>query len=250
MHDLLTTALATPGLIWLVLTIMAAGIVRGFAGFGTALIFVPIANIFLPTADVIAVMVLTGGCSAAALLPRAVKVAELNDVSVLGGASILTVPIGLSIMTQLPQDVVRWIAALITAAMLSALILGWRYKGHIDLKRLLGIGAAAGGVGGMTGLTGPVVVLFYLANGSRAEIVRANTIVFLAMLDTVILINMAIGGLITWRLVVLSFVLAVPYFITSRLGQALFDPKYETTYRSIAYMVIGLAVVTGLPLWE
>ena len=178
------------------------------------------------------------------------KVAELKDVSILGGAAILTVPIGLWIMTQLPQDMIRWIAALIAAAMLSALILGWRYAGKIDLKRLLGIGATAGGIGGMTGLTGPAVIMFYLANGSRAEIVRANTIVFLAILDVVIAINMTIGRLITWRLVALSFVLAVPYFITSRVGQALFDPKYETTYRSMAYLVIGLAVVTGLPLWD
>ena len=47
MPEALTQGLATPGLIWLLFTIGLAGIVRGFSGFGTALIFVPVANIFL-----------------------------------------------------------------------------------------------------------------------------------------------------------------------------------------------------------
>lgn len=250
MPDVFTTALVTPGLFWLILTIMAAGIVRGFTGFGTALIFVPVANIFLPAADVIAITMLVGFGSAAALLPRALKVAEIKDVSILGGAALLTVPIGLWVMTQLQQDTIRWSAAFIAGAMLTALVLGWRYKGKINVPRLMAIGATGGGIGGMTGLTGPAVILFYLANGSRAEIVRANTILFLAMLDVVIVVNMTLAGLITWQLVALSVILAVPYFVTSRIGQALFDPNYEKTYRTMAYLVIALAVVTGLPIWD
>lgn len=250
MPEVLASVLATPGLHWLVLTIMAAGIVRGFTGFGTALIFVPVGNIFLPAADVIAITMLVGFGGSAALLPRALKVAEIKDVSTLGAAALLTVPMGLWVMTQLPQDTIRWAAALIAAVMLSALVLGWRYRGRITVPKLLGIGAAGGAIGGMTGLTGPAVILFYLANGSRAEIVRANTILFLAMLDVVIVFNMTLGRLITWDMVALGVTLSIPYFLTARVGQAMFDPKYEKTYRTMAYLVIALAVVTGLPIWD
>lgn len=250
MPEWLTEALATPGLLWLVLTIGVAGIVRGFSGFGTALIFVPIANIFLPSTDVVALTMLTGLGSMAALLPRALKTAEIKDVSTMGLAAVLTVPLGLWLLVQFDQGVIRWVATAIAFGMLSALILGWRYRGVINAKRLLGIGGAAGVFGGMTGLTGPAVILFYLANGSRAEIVRANTILFLAILDVIIIINMAISGLANWRLVAIAFVLTVPYFVTSKVGQAMFKPEYEKTYRSVAYAVIALAVVTGLPLWD
>lgn len=47
MPDLILQVWATPGLIWLLLAISVAGIVRGFTGFGTALVFVPVAGIFL-----------------------------------------------------------------------------------------------------------------------------------------------------------------------------------------------------------
>lgn len=250
MPEWLTEALATPGLMWLVLTIGVAGIVRGFSGFGTALIFVPIANIFLSASDVVALTMLTGFGSMAALLPSALKTAEIKDVSTMGLAAVLTVPLGLLLLVQFDQDVIRWTATVIAFGMLSALVLGWRYRGVIDVRRLLGIGGAAGVFGGMTGLTGPAVILFYLAKGARAEVVRANTILFLAILDVVIIINMTIGGMTSWRLVGIAFVLTVPYFITSKLGQAMFKPEYEKTYRSVAYAVIALAVVTGLPLWD
>jgi hypothetical protein len=41
----------------------------------------------------------------------------------------------------------------------------------------------------------------------------------------------------------------VPYFLTALIGQALFDPRHERLYRWAAYAVIGLAVLSGLPLW-
>ena len=250
MPDVLATALATPGLHWLVLTLMAAGIVRGFSGFGSALIFVPIANIFLPPADVIAIIALVGLGGMAALLPRALKTAEIKDVSTLGLAAVITVPLGLCAMTQFDRDIVRWAVAAVATGMLAALVLGWRYHGTLNLIRMVCLGAVAGAIGGLTGLTGPVVILFYLANGSRAEIVRANTILFLSILDVVIVFNMFVGDLLSFDLVVLGVMLSIPYFVASRIGQALFDPKYEKTYRTMAYLVIALAVVTGLPIWD
>lgn len=246
----LEAALATPGLIWLILTIGVAGIVRGFSGFGTALVFVPVAGIFLSATDVIAVITLTGIASMAALLPRALKVSETREVGTLGLAALVTVPIGLWLLSLLDQITVRWIVTAIATTMLAALIAGWRFDRKIGLIGLILIGAVAGLIGGMTGLTGPVVILFYLAGAARAEIVRANTIVFLAILDVVIVSNLLFKGMADLRLFLLALILAIPYFITSRIGQALFSPDHELLYRRVAYAVIALAVVTGLPLWS
>lgn len=250
MPDVFMTALAVPGLPWLVATLMVAGIVRGFSGFGSALIFVPVANIFLPAADVIAIITIVGIGGMAALLPRAMKTAELKEVSILGLAAVLTVPMGLWAMTQVDHDIVRWAVSIVAAVMVGSLVLGWRYRHRLNLMGMIGLGGAAGAIGGLTGLTGPAVILFYLANGARAAIVRANTIVFLSILDVVVVSNMALGGLLSVDLLVLGLLLSVPYFLAARIGQAMFDPKYEKTYRTMAYLVIALAVVTGLPIWD
>ncbi|MEQ9676040.1 MAG: sulfite exporter TauE/SafE family protein, partial [Roseovarius indicus] len=80
MPEALTQGLATPGLIWLLFTIGLAGIVRGFSGFGTALIFVPVANIFLEPKTVVTVIALTGVASNAVVLPRAWGQASRGEV--------------------------------------------------------------------------------------------------------------------------------------------------------------------------
>lgn len=250
MPDILAQVWATPGLFWIILVISLAGIVRGFSGFGTALIFVPVAGIFLPPQTVIAVMALTGIASTAALIPRAWRQAARAEVGLLALAAMLTVPAGLWVMTILDQTTVRWIVAFIAGGTLTVLVAGWRFSGHVNLAGLLAIGGAAGVVGGMTGLTGPVVILFYLAGQSVAQRVRANTILFLAALDVVLVANLLFGRVIGWGEVALAITLAVPYFTTTMIGQALFDPKHEKLYRWVAYGVIALAVVSGLPLWS
>ncbi len=249
MPEAFQTALATPGLFWLMLAIGAAGIVRGFTGFGTALIFVPVANIFLEAKVVIAVITLTGIVSSAALLPRALRQGDRADVGLLVLAAMVSVPVGLWVLEQLDTLTVRWIVTGVAAGALIALVSGWRYSRVISRPSLIGIGALAGLIGGLTGLTGPVVILFYLAGQATAQVVRANTILFLAALDVVIVGNLLWLNSITWELVFVALVLAVPYFTTTMIGQALFDPGRERIYRVAAYGVIGLAVISGLPIW-
>ncbi|WP_354545560.1 sulfite exporter TauE/SafE family protein [Roseovarius sp. MBR-78] len=250
MPEPLAAALATPGLGWLLLTISVAGVVRGFSGFGTALVFVPVAGIFLAPQVIVAVMMLTGLVSSSALLPRAWGQADRREVGLLALAALLTVPLGLWLMTRLDPVLIRWCVAVIAIVTLAALISGWRFSGRVSRPQLAGIGALAGGIGGMTGLTGPAVILFYLAGQSAAQAVRANTILFLAALDVVIVVNLLVQGAVDWALVALALVLAVPYVMTSLIGQGLFDPRHERLYRWVAYAVIALAVLSGLPIWN
>lgn len=250
MPDWLAPVLAVPGFGWMVLAIAAAGIMRGFTGFGTALIFVPVAGQFLPAADVILVITLTGVGSTAALLPKAWKDADKAEVGVMALCAMLTVPLGIQVMQALPAETTRWAVTLIAGGTLLALITGWRFGGAVGKPGLAGIGLTAGVLGGMTGLTGPVVILFYLAGLKAARVVRANTILYLALLDVVIFANLFIAGVSNPTMIAVALVLAVPYVVTALIGQRLFDPSYERLYRWLAYGVIGVAVVTGAPLFD
>jgi len=250
MPDALSALSATPGLAWLLLAITMAGIIRGFTGFGTALIFAPVANIFLEPRQVITVIALTGVASNAVILPRAWRQAGRKEVGLLVAAALLTVPVGLGLLEMLDRTAVRWIVTAVAGGMLAALMAGWRYARPVPAPMLLPIGAAAGIVGGMTGLTGPVVILFYLAGQALVQSVRANTILFLAALDAVILANLGLKGAVTVELLLLALAVSLPYVAMTMVGQALFDPAHERLYRRAAYAVIALAVASGLPLWN
>lgn len=243
-------ALATPGFFVLLATMVAAGLVRGFTGFGTALIFVPVAGIFLPPEQIVAIVMLTGLFSSAALVPRAWREATVREVGWLTGAACATVPLGLWLLPRVEVDALRWGAALACAVTLAALVSGWRYRGQIGRRGLVAIGAGSGLMGGLTGLTGPLVILFYLAGDRAAAAVRANTILYLAALDVVIVGLLGVQGRLGAATLVLAGLLALPYLAATLLGQRLFTPARAALYRKAAYAVIGGAVVTGLPLWH
>lgn len=228
----------------------AAGLVRGFTGFGTALIFVPVAGISLAASQVISVIALTGIASSSVLLPRATHDGDLAEVGVLAGTAVVTIPVGLWGLSFLPKETVHWIIAISAGLTLAALVSGWRYRGNVTLPGRVAIGAGAGLLGGLTGLTGPIVILFYLARTTAAHVVRANTILFLAALDVILVFNLVIRSAIAPPIVLLAVLLAIPYLTTILIGQRLFDPKLQTLYRVAAYAVIGLVVLTGLPLFH
>lgn len=250
MPEAFLSALETPGLVWMAMTIAAAGVVRGFTGFGTAMIFVPIGTMFLPTADVVFLMAVTGIFSTMALFPAAWAKADKAEVSALSIAAGVTVPFGLWLMAQMDALTLRWTASAVIGLTLAAVVTGWRWKGNMGWPGRFGIGGAAGTVGGMTGLTGPVVIIFYLSSARDVTKVRANTIVFLAALDAVIVANLVFGGLANAQSLWAAVILSVPYVITTLIGKALFDPGLEKIYRIASYAVITVAVLTGLPLFD
>lgn len=249
MPDAALAALAQPGIWWLAATLMVAGVVRGFSGFGSALVFVPVAGIVLPPTHVITIIALVEIASIAALVPRAWGQADRGQVGLLVLSALPTIPLGLTVMEALDAVVVRWIVAMFAGVTVIALVSGWHFTRKVRVPMMLAIGATAGLLGGMTGMTGPIVVLFYLAGRSAAQSVRANTILFLAALDLVIVASLALRGFTDISILWLTGLLAVPYFLCMMLGQALFHPAHETLYRRAALAIIALAVVTGLPIW-
>lgn len=250
MAGVLAGALATPGLPWIALAFLAAGLVRGFTGFGTALIVMPVAAAYLPMPVAIALVMFAGMFTWPLIVPRAFRTADRAEVLVMVAGAILAAPLGVWLLTWVERDVLRWAVSLAAAATLAALVTGWRYHGRVRGAGLAGIGAAAGVLGGTTGLTGPPVILFYLASTRPAAIMRANTILFLSLLDIGIVANMALQGLIDWAVLPLTAALAMPYGAGISVGQGLFHPDRGLIYRRLAYSVIAAAILTGLPLFD
>ena len=82
----LETALATHGLGWLILAASLAGLVRGFTGFGTALVFMPVAGAVVPPFWALVVLVVMDSIGPLPNLPRALRDGSPREVArVMGG---------------------------------------------------------------------------------------------------------------------------------------------------------------------
>lgn len=250
MPEGLLAALAMPGAGGLALTVLIAGAVRGFAGFGAALIMMPVAAALIPVPTAIVMMAVIGMLSWPILLPRAIRDCDRRESGLLGLAALLTAPLGTWVLVVVPREDLRWILAAIAALTLAALLSGWRYRARVGAGGLAGIGAAVGVLGGATGLSGPPVVLFYLAGQAGAAAVRANIIVALAIFELGVVASLFWRGLVTAEALWLGLAMALPYLVGTVAGQALFRPGNERLFRGLAYSVIGLAIVSSLPVFD
>lgn len=83
MPDALLAALATPGLVWIGLITIVAGIVYGFAGFGAALIYMPVTVIYVAPVVAIAAFSVSAMSSLVTVFPRALPLVNRKAVLVL-----------------------------------------------------------------------------------------------------------------------------------------------------------------------
>ncbi|MEM7520751.1 MAG: TSUP family transporter [Pseudomonadota bacterium] len=249
MPDAIAAALASAGLFPLGLAYLVAGVIRGFTGFGTALIVVPVAGIYLNPADILLMIGVSGILSNLLLVPEAWRVGDRGEVGTLALAAMVAVPIGFGLQSVIDGVLIRWVVAAVAFVTLVAVVSGWQWRGKLGTGGLTSIGLGAGVVGGLTALTGPIAIMFYLANARRAVAVRANMIMFLGAIDILLLVNVSVAGTFTWAVFWFSIIVSVPYMASIMIGKALFDPDKEQLYRWAAYLVVFAALVTGLPIW-
>lgn len=246
----LLLAVGTPGFVWVLAITLIAGIVYGFAGFGAALIFMPVAVIFVEPTLAVAAFAVSALISLMTVVPRAWGECDRKATVQLIVAATLTASFGLYGLANFDVTLVRWLVLAVTTVTLVALVSGWRRQTEATTGARLAVGGATGLVGGLTGLMGPIVVLFQLSSSDGAGRSRANTIVFLTVTSILLLPLMALQGVLTMAAIWLGLMILPAYGIGTLIGQKLFTPGREGLYRTVAYTMIAAAIVLGLPIWE
>ncbi|WP_425099079.1 TSUP family transporter [Tropicibacter sp. S64] len=249
MPDIIAGVLATEGLGWIVFAAFLGGLVRGFAGFGTALVFLPFAaQVLTPFQSILALtfMDLIGPLP---ILRKAWPKVEQGDLWRLLLGTAVMLPVGLGVLTLVAPEVFRYAVSVLALGMLAVLAGGLRYPGAVTRRMVLGIGGAAGFLGGVAGLPGPPVILFYMARPLEAAVIRATTLYFLFAFDVMIILGMGLFGRWESGATLIGLGIALPCMAGNWLGGWMFRPALEKPYRAVAYTLIGLSALSGLPLW-
>ena len=250
MPEAFAQIVALPGLGWLIFAAGLAGVVRGFSGFGTAMIFLPVAAQFVP--PVWAIMALIGMdlVGPLVLVRRTVKDASGRDLALLLGFCALCLPLGLSLLTRIAPETYRYIICIIALGLVICLVAGIRYRGRPSAPLVSATGAVAGVSGGLSGIPGPPVILLYMASSLPVAQVRANNFLFLLGFDVMFLAVLWMNGQWVFVPFLLGLCLAVPNALGSLIGQAIFDPERARMYRYVAYAIVAASAIMGLPIWD
>jgi uncharacterized membrane protein YfcA len=247
----LFTAAALDGRFPLALAIVAiAGLVRGFSGFGSALIHLPLmAALYDPR--IAAVTILLIDTTAAALLSgREFSRCEWREIAPIFIAAATALPFGAMALVLIDAVTLRWFITALIFVFLVPLAMGWRYHGKPTPPITLGVGALSGLGAGAVQIAAPPVLLYWLGATKHVTTVRANFMVYLLLTNLFGVVVYAVKGLLTADVIALSVLLAIPFFLAMLGGARYFHGSSDTTYRRIAYAIIGVAALLSMPLFD
>ena len=231
-----------------VVAAVLAGAVRGFSGFGSALILSPSLAALYGPAVAVPVALLLEFALAGPFVPPALKLVDRRRTATLCLAAAVMVPVGAYVLSVIDATTLRWIICALVFAAVAILGFGWRYHGAPNPAATAGTGALSGLLGGSTGLTGPPVIFFELAGSSPIEQMRASVIVFFSWVDLIALVSFAVTGTLGARALLLTVALLVPYLAAAAVGAKLFGRASETFYRRLAVAILAAVAVVSLPL--
>jgi len=238
----LGTVLADWRILPALLVTAVAGLMRGYSGFGTAILLAPAYSTLWGPRVGVPVMLLMELFVSTQLLPKAFGHADRRVMLPIGGAAVVCTPLGAFILLTADQEVLRRGIGLLVLVFGFALMSGWRYHGSRPLSLNVAVGTVAGLLKGATGMSGPPVILYLLAGPEEARRHRANLILFFACIAVVSVIPPLWGGLVGWG-VLAKIALLLPVLLCCvPIGARLFHVVPERWYRRFAFLLL---VTTG-----
>ena len=224
-----------------------SGTARGFSGFGSALIFMPLASSIAAPRLVAALLLVIDFIAAAPLVPSAWKQADRKATAIMVCGALIGVPVGTYFLTRLEPVTTRWIISGFVLALLLLLLSGWRYRGKDHATISVGIGSLSGFCSGLAQTGGPPIVGYWLGRPIASTIARANILLFFGASDFFSVVSYSLSGLITADSLTFSLVVGPVYAVGVWFGASLFGRASETVFRAICYVLIAAAIIVGLP---
>ena len=235
---------------WAVGIAALAGLVRGFSGFGAALMFVPLCGILYGPTVAVLVLWVIDAFATAPIVHIHLRRATWRELGPLLIGSTILLPFGVWVLAHSDPEPLRWAISGMVLASTVALASGWRYQRPPTPLVSLAVGGVAGFTNGAVGIGGPPLVLFWLGGRSNSSLVRSNIFAYFAITTGITLALYAWHGIFTVAIVVLGFVLLPFYAGALFLGDRLFRGSTDVVFRRVAFGLCAVSGLLGLPIWQ
>ncbi len=225
----------------LIIAAMAAGLLRGFSGFGAALVLAPVASLIVGTRIAVPAILLSIFVTTVQLFASTWSQVRWSEQFSLSLPGCLGVPAGVFLLIYFDPELMRRGISAVTALFALLLMTGWRYSHPPTRSGSAVVGALGGVLSGAGSIGGPPVIVYLLAGPGSAAQTRASLIYYFAFTQAAAIILFAIGGLMTWEVLVTALVFSPSLLVGTWGGARLFHLASERTFR-IAALVLLLVV--------
>lgn len=236
------------------LIVFGAGIIRGYSGFGFAMVCALTLTYVFPPSQITPMVLCMDVTASAWLFWKTRKNVDWKGLRLIGLGALIFLPLGTYALVIVPANPMRILISLVILILCIALV---RQKKAIRVPgpaATTGVGMCSGFLTGLAALGGPPVILFYFSSDRPVAVSRASMIAFFLMVDIMALVSSLFYGLLTPRVLSLSVGLFIPLGFGIGIGNYLFN-RYanEAAFRKqvilflMVFALISLAKFTFFP---
>lgn len=245
-----SVVVAEPRFLLAVLVAILAGLVRGFSGFGSALIYVPlVAALYSPRHAGVSILIIDFFCT----LPLAGKEFRLcnwREVMPVVIGTAIGLPFGVQVLLMVDPIWLRWAISALIVVFVGLSAVGWKYRGRTNPGIAGGTGLLSGIMTGAAQMGGPIVVMYWLGTGTDFRQMRANLMVLFILANLIGLLIFFYRGLLSVEVALFSVMVGLPFFLAIYVGGLLFKGASSTSYVRFVNTAIAFAALISLPIFE
>jgi len=239
-----------PALIAAMLAAVVGGFVRGFTGFGGALIYVPVVSAVAGPQIAAPTFLIVDYILTLPMAVRSIRICRWHTVIPAAIAAVIATPFGAWLLATGDPIVLRWIICVVVILFLALIVSGWRYHGDPPTAASAGIGGISGLFAGIGQISGPPVIALWVSGSAPLTIIRANMFCFFGLLGLSSFAAYFWRGLFTAETLSYLAVLAPLYGGTLFLGGWAFARTKGASYRPVTYVLVAFAALSSMPIFD
>jgi uncharacterized membrane protein YfcA len=226
------------------------GFIRGFAGFGGALIFMPVASAVFGPRLAAPIFLVMDYLLTLPMVVRSFPTCRWVTVLPAAIAGMATAPVGAWILANGDPVMLRWILCLLVMALLALIASGLRFHGQPHAAASAGVGAVAGIFGGIGQVSGPPAAAFWMSGPYPVAVIRANMFCFFGLLSLSSFAAYFWNGFFSEESMMLALTIGPAYAVSLFFGGRFFGKTAGANYRPVVYALIAFAALSSMPAFD
>lgn len=229
-----------------VLVLIFANAIQGITGFGKSLVATPILSLFIPTNEVIIIVILSGFISNILLLIKTIKYSNIKQIWVMIIMGVIGILAGVQLLAIAP--VIELKIGMGVMVILSAVMLGSGLKLKIKENHLsYGVaGITSGFITGLLSMGGPPVVFFFQNQKHKKHEFRGNLTLFFTFTGIFAIASLFLNHLITLDIITKILFFMPASIIGVLLGDYLSHKLEEQLFKKIVLLILIISGVIAI----
>lgn len=224
-----------------------AGLMRGFAGFGSAMLMAPIFAILFGSADMVMTIVTIEMVVSLQLFPQVRRDADWQLLTPMSIAACAAMPLGVWLLASIDKTAIITAVSAVIVAFVVLMWTGWRYSGPRSPIATITVGAISGAMMATTSVGGPPVLLYLLSGNDPPRVNRANIVTYYFLTQFLLIVIVMASGVAGVSALIRASILFPIMLLGAWIGgRAFHGMGSENLYRQIALSILFATGMFGL----